>query len=106
MDDEKYEKALKNAATVAIVVLVLVAIATVLYIVSGKASTVQIISCFIQIALLLATISGMKQKAIYGPLCGIIVAILMILALNLLDIIIGILYLIDNIRILKYMKDQ
>ena len=105
MDVEKYEKALKNARFVAIFVLVLVIIMFVLQIIFGQMSIVTMISGIAQMALLIATAHGMKQRAMYGPICGIIVSILMILALNLIDIIIGICYLIDNINIMRKMKN-
>lgn len=65
MNDEKYEKALKNARWVALFVLVLVIIMFVLQIVSGQMKTVTMISGIIQIALLIATAHGMKQRAMY-----------------------------------------
>lgn len=65
MNDEKYEKALKNARWVALFVLVLVIIMFVLQIVSGQMKTVTMISGIIQMALLIATAYGMKQRAMY-----------------------------------------
>lgn len=106
MNDEKYEKALKNARWVALFVLVLVIIMFVVNIASGTMTTVQMIFGIIQMALLIATAVGMKQRAMYGPLCGVIVSILMVLALDLIDIIIGICYLIDNINIMRHMKNN
>lgn len=106
MNDEKYEKALKNARWVALFVLALVIIMFVINIAGGTMTTVQIISGIIQMALLIATAVGMKQRAMYGPICGVIVSILMILALGLIDIIIGICYLIDNINIMRHMKNN
>ena len=106
MNDEKYEKALKNARWVALFVLALVIIMFVINIAGGTMTTVQIISGIIQMALLIATAVGMKRRAMYGPICGVIVSILMILALGLIDIIIGICYLIDNINIMRHMKNN
>ena len=53
MNDEKYEKALKNARWVALFVLVLVIIMFVVNIASGTMTTVQMISGIIQMALLI-----------------------------------------------------
>ena len=50
MDDEKYEKALKNAKWVALVILVLVIIIFILQMVSGQMKTVTMISGIIQMA--------------------------------------------------------
>ena len=69
MNDEKYEKAMKNARWVALFVLVLVIIIFVLQIVSGQMKTITMISAIIQMALLIATAHGMKQRAMYGPIC-------------------------------------
>ena len=65
MNDENYEKALKNARWVALFVLVLVIIMFVLQIVSGQMKTVTMISGVIQMELLIATAHGMKQRAMY-----------------------------------------
>ena len=106
MTEEKYIKALKNAQIVAIVVLVIVVVCFVILLVTRSLTPVRIISTIVQIGLLIATFIGMRQQAMYGPICGIIVSILMILALDLIDIIIGVCYLIDNINIMRYMKNQ
>jgi hypothetical protein len=106
MDDEKYEKALKNAKWVALVILVLVIIIFILQMVSGQMKTVTMISGIIQMALLIATAYGMKQKEMYGPICGVIVSILLILSLDIISLIIGICYLFDNINIMRKMKDN
>lgn len=106
MDQEKFEKALKNARAVALFLLALVIILFIFRIAMNQITTIQIISIVIQLILLIATALGMKKRALYGPICGIIVSILMILALDLVDIIIGICYLIDNIKIIKYMNNS
>lgn len=106
MDTEKYEKALKNARWVALFILALVVIFAVVSMATGKMTTVQLISTIFQIILLIATAIGMKKQAMYGPICGVIVSILMILAFDILDIIIGICYLIDNINIMRQMKNN
>lgn len=106
MNDEKYEKALKNSRWVALFLLVLVMILFVITIANGQMTTVKMICAIIQMVLLIATAAGIKQRALYGPICGVIVSILMILALDLIDIIIGICYLIDNINIIRQMQNN
>lgn len=106
MNNEKYEKGLKSAFRVAIFFLILVIILFVVIIATGKMTTTLMVSSIIQMILLIATAVGIKQRALYGPICGIIVSILMIMALNLIDIIIGVCYLIDNINIIRYMKNN
>ena len=53
----------------------------------------------------LGTIIGCNKRMLYGPICGVVVSILMILNFNLIDIILGILYLVECISLIKYMKD-
>ncbi|MEG2348496.1 MAG: hypothetical protein RSB67_02480 [Clostridia bacterium] len=112
MNNEKYEKLLKNALGVAIFLLVLFIIMFIFNIANTTLNTINTISIIsyilriLQIALLIATIVGIKKRALYGPLSGIIVSILMILSLDLISIIIGIFYLIDTIRIFKHMKNN
>lgn len=69
MTDEKYEKALKNARWVALFILVLVIIIFIFQIANGQMKTITMISSIIQIILLIATAHGMKQRAMYGPIC-------------------------------------
>lgn len=58
----------------------------------------------LQIAFIVATVKGCSDKKIYGPICGIIVSILLILARDIIDIIFGVLYLIDCIKLVNYMR--
>ncbi len=106
MDNEKYENGLRSAFAVAIFFLILAIIIFVASFFTGKMTPVLLISCIIQIALLIATAVGIKQKALYGPICGIIVSILMILTFSIIDLIIGVCYLIDNINIIRYMQNN
>ena len=59
----------------------------------------------VQSNLFLGTIIGCNKRMMYGPICGVVVSILMILNFNLIDIILGILYLVECISLIKYMKD-
>ena len=106
MNNEKYEKKLKDAFAVAIFILILVIILFVITLSTGKMTNILMVSSIIQMVLLIATAVGIKQRVLYGPICGVIVSILMILALDIFDIIIGICYLIDNINIIRYMKNN
>ena len=105
MDEEKFEKTLKDAKLFSIIVLVLVIILLVLTLVSGQLKTPIIISSIIQIALLIATAVGCSKKMLYGPICGVIVSILMILSLSIIDLIIGIVYLCECINLIRYMNN-
>ena len=106
MDNEKYENGLRSAFAVAIFFLILAIIIFVASFFTGKLTPILLISYIIQIVLLITTAVGIKQKALYGPICGIIVSILMIMAFNLIDTIIGVCYLIDNINIIRHMQSN
>lgn len=105
MDEQKFEKTLKDAKWVSIIVLVLALIMTFINLSSGALKGLAIITTILQIALLLGTIIGCNNRMMYGPVCGVIVAILMILSFSIIDIIIGILYLVECINLIKYMKN-
>ena len=105
MYDDKYVKSLKNAKFVAIFLLVLVVIALIINLASGVTYMPLILGRLFQIALLIGTAVGMSNEATYGPICGIIVSILLILAFDILDVALGICYLIDNVKILKQMNN-
>jgi len=105
MDEQKFEKTLKDVKWFSIIILVLVLIMFFINLSSGALKGLAMITTILQIALLLGTIIGCNNRMMYGPVCGVIVAILMILALNLIDIILGIIYLIECINLIKYMKN-
>lgn len=69
MEDEKYEKALKDARLVALILLVLIIIFFVILLAGGRMKPVTMVSGIIQMILLIATAHGMKQRAMYGPIC-------------------------------------
>lgn len=98
-----FEKALKNAKWFAVGILVLSIISFVLKIISGAASPLIIILGLAQLIIIILAIKGFNDEQMYGPICGIIVSVLLILNLNIISIIFGILYLIDCIKIKKYM---
>lgn len=105
MDEQKFEKTLKDVKWFSIIVLVLALIMTFMNLSSGSLKGLTIITTILQVALLLGTIIGCNNRMMYGPVCGVIVAILMILSFNIIDIIIGILYLVECINLIKYMKN-
>lgn len=105
MDEQKFEKTLKDVKWVSIIILVLALIMTFINLSSGALKGLAIITTILQIALLLGTIIGCNNRMMYGPVCGVIVAILMILSFSIIDIIIGILYLVECINLIKYMKN-
>ena len=109
MDELKFEKSIKNAKWFAVGLLVLALIGFIFQIMAVMASTSSatlfaILLRSVQISLIIATIKGCNDKKIYGPVCGIIVSILLIMAMDIVDIILGILYLIDCIKLVTYMK--
>ena len=106
MEQEKFEKAVNNAKWFAVGLLVLAILIFVVTIFSSQISTLSIIIRVLQIVLLLATIKGLSNQEQYGAICGIITSILLILARDIIDIVFGVLYLIDCIRILNYMKNN
>ena len=105
MDEQKFEKTLKDAKWFAVLLLVLNLIVFFIYFSTGDLNGISIIIKFFQFALFLGTIIGCNKRMMYGPICGVVVSILMILNFNLLDIIIGILYLIECTNLIKYMKN-
>lgn len=105
MDEQKFEKTLKDVKWFSIIILVLALIMTFINLSSGTLKGLAIITTILQIALLLGTIIGCNNRMMYGPVCGVIVAILMILSFSIIDIIIGILYLVECINLIKYMKN-
>lgn len=105
MDEQKYEKTLKDAKWFSIIVLVLVLIMFFISLSSGALKGLAIVSVILQIALLLGTIIGCSNRMLYGPICGVVVAILMILSFSIIDIILGVLFLIECINLIRYMKN-
>lgn len=105
MGEQKFEKTLKDVKGVSIIVIILVAIMFFMNISSGALKGLALIIPIFQIALCLGTILGCNNRMMYGPICGVVVAILMILSFTIIDIIIGILYLVECINLIKYMKN-
>lgn len=105
MDEQKFEKTLKDAKWFSVIILVLVLIMLFMNLSSGALKGLAMVTTILQIALLLGTIIGCNNRMMYGPVCGVVVAILMIISFSLIDIILGIVYLIECINLIKYMKN-
>lgn len=101
MEEEKYQKSLRDAKWFAVGLLVLVLIVSCIKIASSGFNIMLIM----QIVLLILTIKGYNEEKMYGPICGAITSILLILSKDIISLIFGILYLIDCIRIFRYMKN-
>lgn len=105
MDEQKFEKTLRDVKGVAIIVIVLVAIMFFMNLSAGALKGLAIVIPILQVALCLGTVVGCNNRMMYGPVCGVVVAILMILSFSIIDIIIGILYLVECINVIRYMKN-
>ena len=104
MDEQKFERYLRDAKWFSVIVLVLVLIMFFINLSSGVLSGLSIVITILQIALLLGTILGCSARMLYGPICGTIVAILMILSFSIIDIILGIIFLVECISLIRYMR--
>ena len=105
MDPTKVEKKIKEAKIVALIILVINVLFFVFSFFFGQLSPLGIMIRLSVLAVIAATYIGYNQRKIFGPICGIIVSALLILNFDLIDILIGIFYLVDNITLIKYLKD-
>ena len=101
-----YEKAVKNAKWFAVGILVLAVIAFCLKAFGRTLNTLSIILGIAQLIVIIATIKGLNDNQKYGAICGIIVSVLLMLNRDIISIIFGILYLIDCIKLINYMKNN
>jgi len=104
MDEQKFEKTIKDVKWVAIVLLILFSIVFVVNLSSGELTTLVVLINIADLALLLITAIGCSKKLMYGPICGIVVSILLILSFDILSIIIGICLLVECVNVIRYMK--
>ena len=104
MDEQKFEKTLKDVKYFSIIVLVLGLIMFFMAIPSGILNGLSFLLIILQIALLAGTIIGCDNRMMYGPICGTIVAISLIISFSLIDIILGVFLLIECIKLIRYMK--
>lgn len=101
-----YEKAVKNAKWFAVGILVLAIIAFCLRAFGGTLDTLSIVVGIAQLVVIIATIKGLNDNQMYGAVCGIVVSVLLMLNRDIISIIFGILYLIDCIKLVNYMKNN
>ena len=105
MDPQKVEKTVKDAKLFAIILLVFNLILFLMSLSNGLMTPLSIlIRCSI-LAILFKTIYGYSNNKSYGPICGIIVSILIILNLDILDVILGVIYLYENASLMKYFNN-
>ena len=102
---QKFKKILKDVKWSSIILLVLVLILFFINIAAGTLSGLSTMSIILQIVLLLGTIVGCNNEMLYGPICGTVVAILMILSFTIVTVIIGVAYLLECISLIKYMQN-
>ena len=106
MDEQKFQKSLKDAKLFAAGVMAIIIVLFVLTILSGEANAVVIVVRALQLGLIIATIIGLNKESKYGAICGILVSVLMIISRDIISLIFGILYLIDCVKILNYMNNN
>lgn len=109
-----FEKSVKNAKwfAVGILVLAVIGISLRIFMVSSEfndetvmgLNTIGIVLGIAEIGVIVGAIKGFNDKKQYGAICGIITSILLIISMDIISLIFGILYLIDCIKILNYMK--
>lgn len=104
MDEQKFEKTLKDVKLSAIVIWILIIASFVLKLINGTKAMPLLIGIIINSALLLGTIIGCNKKRIYGPICGIVVGILMFLSWDIISMVIGIILLIECVNLIKNME--
>lgn len=100
MDDEKAVKHVKQFAVVYLIFVVIVLVANLMQ----GAKFGSIISYIMAAILLVVSYIGANNRAMYGPICGIIVAILMIISFSVIDMILGVFFLINCINLIKALK--
>lgn len=95
------DKSFKNAKWFAVGLLVLVLIVFILSFLGKTYTTITLVVYIGMIAALIGTIIGCNNQTMSGPVCGIIVCALMIIFGGIIEKILGILYLIDCIKLIK-----
>lgn len=106
MSEEKFEKTLKDIKWFSIIILVLTMIVFIYNVSRSALNMFQIVSYIIEVLLFVGIIISCYKKTIYAPILGIVVSILMIIALDIIDIILGIALLLKCISLMKYMKKE
>lgn len=105
MNEQKFQKALRDTKWFSVFLLILILIIFVGTLFMGNNSFLIIVIRFLQLALTIGAVVGCNKELMYGPVCGVILSILMILSFSFFDIILGIAFLIDCINVIRYMKN-
>ena len=104
MGEEKFQKDVKNAKYFAVGLGALIIIFFIINLLTGGTNIITRLAGILEIILIILTIVGYHKQKLYGPICGIIVSVLLIISQDIISLIFGILYLIDCIKILNYMR--
>ena len=105
MEPDKIEKRIKEAKIVGIIFFILNLIILIFFIVLNQMTPALLFFRCATLTIIVGSILGYYQRKTFGPICGIIVSILLILSFGILDVILGVCYLVDNITLLKYIKN-
>ena len=102
MTEEKFEKNIKSLKNGAICFGIFVAAALILTLAQGNVGY-EIIDYILSFCLYIAIAIGCHNKKIYGPICGIIQAVLLIITFRVTSLAMGICILRLSIDIIRYM---
>lgn len=103
---EKIDKKFKNTLIFAIIILIIVLWGGFLKIYLGGITASQIVIWLIEIIILFFAMFGCIRKKKYGAICGVIISIILILALDIIDIVFGLIYLFYCISLLNKIKEN
>ena len=95
------DKLFNNSKWFAVGLLVLVLIVFIVSFSGNKYTTITIVVHIGMIVALIGTIIGCNNQTMLGPICGIMVCVLMVIFGGLIEKVFGILYLIDCIKLIK-----
>lgn len=107
MDENQYNKLLKEVKIFLIILAIIVIINTILIITTQIYSINPMLligSLIFYIFIMFTTYRGMKDLKMYGPICGIILSIILIISLDIISVAWGILFVFDCIKMIKYIK--
>lgn len=103
MDENEYKKLLKQTKIFLIILAIIVCInAWMIFQTTLNMST--IVGIIIDLALIILTYKGSANLKMYGPICGIILSIFLIITGTVPNIILGIAFILDCKKIIKYIK--
>ena len=102
MSDEKIEKTIKDVKGVGIVILVINIVYLIIILTSGRMNGIA--TLILSSIFIVVTNIGYNQRKIYGPICGILAAILLFLCGDVILGVTGLIYFIANVYLIKYLK--